>query len=331
MEIKDIEYFLPNQVLSNNDLENQFPNWDSKKIESKIGISERHIVQKNETALDLGEEAAKKVLSGFDKKDIDFLLFCTQSPDYFIPTSACILQERLHLETGIGALDYNLGCSGYIYGLALAKGLLLSKVAKNVLLVVAETYSKHIYGKDIANLALFGDGAAATRISSDSQQDKLGNFVLGTDGIGFKNLIVKHGGFRHNLEYLPKEIDNGTESKYTENHLYMNGPEIFNFTIEKIPGLIEETLEKNNFVIEDVDYFIFHQANKYMLNYLRRKIKIPKNKFYNNINNTGNTVSATIPIALKNCINDKLVVKGNKIMLVGFGVGYSWGSTIITL
>lgn len=258
-------------------------------------------------------------------------MFCTQSPDHFLPTSACILQEQLKLSKHIGAFDYNLGCSGYVYGLAIAKGLMSAGIAGNVLLIVSDTLTKQIYKKDIANRAIFGDGAAATIISSDRDDDCLGEFVLGTNGAGKDNLIVNNGAFRCGFNPDAKEIEYGTESAYTENHLYVNGPEIFNFTIEYIPPLVAETLEKNNLQMEDVDYFIFHQANKYMLNYLRRKTKIPKDKFYVNMSESGNTVSATIPIALSHCIHEKTVTQGSKIMLVGYGVGYSWGATIITL
>ncbi len=325
-----IEYYLPSSIISNENLQEEFPTWESEKAEDKIGISRRHIADENETALDLGEKAAIKLLENYDRKKIDFLLFCTQSPDYFLPTSACILQDRLQLSNNIGALDYNLGCSGYVYGLALAKGILLANLANNVLLVVAETYSKHVYKKDIANRVIFGDGAAATIISKDSLF-KIGEFTLGTDGKGFENLITRNGAFKNKLEEAPEVIQYGTQSSYTNNNLYMNGPEIFNFTIDKIPSLIIDTLKKNNLDINDIDYFIFHQANKYILNYLRRKIKIAKEKFYINMSETGNTVSATIPIALKGSLNKGRIKNGNKVMLVGFGVGYSWGATIITI
>jgi 3-oxoacyl-[acyl-carrier-protein] synthase III len=330
MKIRSIEYHLPIKVLSNADLQAAFPKWDSQKTEQKIGISERHIVEGTETALDLGEIAAKQVLKNYNKADVDFLLFCTQSPDYYLPTTACILQKRLQLNEHVGALDFNLGCSGFVYGLCLAKGLIASGTSRNVLLVVAETYSKHIYEKDIANLSIFGDGAAAVLVSRH-EHDCLGEFVLGTDGSGENNLIVRNGGFRNCLNPSPKEMSSGSSSVYTDNHLYMNGPEVFNFTINKIPDLVTRVLEKNAISLSDVDYFVFHQANSFMLEYLRKKIGIPQDRFYNNIKSTGNTVSATIPIAIKDCIERGLIKEGYKVMVVGFGVGYSWGATIITI
>ncbi len=333
MKIQYVEVYLPEKIITNQDLESEFPNWSSEKIESKIGISQRHIAEEKETAVDLGEKAALKLLNKYDKDQVDFLLFCTQSPDHFLPTSACILQERLELRTDIGAIDYNLGCSGYVYGLALAKGLLASNIAKCILLITAETYSKHINKKDIANRAIFGDGATATIISKETidENDNLGEFVLGTDGKGQNNLIVKNGAFRSTYSEDAEELTYGNGNIYTDNDLFMNGPEIFNFTIEKIPHLVNQVLERNKLCLEDIDYFIFHQANKYMLNYLRRKAKIPKEKFHINMSDSGNTVSNSIPIALQDCINNKNVSTGSKVMLVGFGVGYSWGATIITL
>ena len=330
MKIKSIEYYLPSKVLSNMDLQAAFPEWDSKKTEQKIGISERRVVENAETALDLGEMAAKKVLKTNNRADVDFLLFCTQSPDYYLPTTACILQKRLQLNESVGALDFNLGCSGFVYGLCLAKGLIASGASRNVLLVVAETYSKHIYKKDIANLSIFGDGAAAV-IVTKHEHDCLGEFVLGTDGSGVNNLIVRNGGFRNCRNSSPVEISSGSSSLYTENHLYMNGPEVFNFTINKIPDLVTQVLEKNAVSLMDVDYFVFHQANSFMLEYLRKKIGIPQERFYNNLKNTGNTVSATIPIAIKDCIERGLIKDGYKVMVVGFGVGYSWAATIIKI
>jgi len=330
VKIVKIEYYLPETLLTNDGLEREFPDWSSEKIENKIGIKERHIVKENETALDLALKAGEKVLIDHNKDKINFLLLCTQSPDYYLPTSACILQHKLGLRTNIGAFDYNLGCSGFVYGLALAKSLINSKIATNILLITSETYTKHLHPKDKSNRTIFGDAAAATIIEK-SEEDQIGEFILGTDGNGAKNLIVPNGGLRNKYDPNAKEIDDGSGSIRTDNNLYMNGPEIFNFTIKAVPKAVLETLKKNNITLEDLDYVIFHQANKYMNEYLRKKIDIPKDKFYLNILHTGNTVSATIPIAIKDALDNKLIKKGDKVLLVGFGVGYSWGGTIITI
>jgi len=329
-KISNIEYYLPENVVTNDQLTKEFSDWSSEKIENKIGIKERHIVKENETALDLALKAGEKVLKDYNKDKIDFLLLCTQSPDYYLPTSACILQHKLGLRTNIGAFDYNLGCSGFVYGLALAKSLINSKIATSILLITSETYTKHIHPKDKSNRTIFGDAAAATIIEK-SEEDQIGEFVFGTDGSGAKNLIVPNGGLRNRYNANAKEIDDGSGNIRTDNNLYMNGPEIFNFTIKAVPKVVSETLEKNNITLEDLDYIIFHQANKYMNEYLRKKINIPKEKFYLNLLHTGNTVSATIPIAIKDALDNKLIKKGDKVLLVGFGVGYSWGGTIITI
>lgn len=323
-----IEYYLPEKVFSNNDLEKEFPDWNAVKVEEKVGIRERHIVGPDETALDLAENACEKLLGSDDRDEVDFLILCTQSPDYFLPTSACLLQDRLKLKKQCGAFDFNLGCSGFIYGLALAKGLLITGIAGKILLVTAETYSRHIHPKDRANRSIFGDGATAVLVD---RQDALliGEFELGTDGSGAKNLIVEAGALKmkFNPEVHPGQDENGNFS--SPNYLYMNGPEIFNFTIENVPQMISKVLEKNKCTIEDIRYIIPHQANKYMLEYLRKKLKIPAEKYHNNILLTGNTVSSTIPIALKDCMENGTLKPGDKVLLAGFGVGYSWGAVVI--
>jgi 3-oxoacyl-[acyl-carrier-protein] synthase-3 len=317
-KIKAISYYLPKQILDNKEINDHFPEWSIDKISSKTGIYERHIADNNEFVSDMAVKSALKLFDEYNisPNDIDFILLCTQSPDYFLPTTACLIQNRLNIPTTAGALDFNLGCSGYIYGLALAKGLINSKIAKNILLITSETYSKFIHPNDKSNRTIFGDGAAATLISTEGFADIL-DFELGTDGNGGENLIVKNGACRY-------PISNGIDD-----NLYMNGSEIFNFTSQAVPPLIESTLNKNNLTIKNTDLFIFHQANKYMLNHLRKKIGIPEDKFYIHIEKCGNTVSSTIPIALKEAINENKI-KGN-IMLTGFGVGYSWGSCILKI
>ncbi len=329
-KIRNIEYYLPEVVVTNKDLEKEFLGWDAERIESKTGVRERHVVKEKETALDLALKASEKVLEHYDRDKIDFVMLCTQSPEYYLPSGVCILQSELGFKTSIGAVDYNLGCSGFIYGLALAKGLISSNIATNVLLITSETYTKHIHPKDRGNRTIFGDGAAATVIEK-SEIEGTGKFVLGTDGAGYKNLIVPSGGLRNRYDINAKEIDDGSGSIRTDNNLYMNGPEVFSFTIEVVPKLVLEVLEKNKTRLEDLDYVIFHQANKYMLEYLRRKTKIPREKFYINLLHTGNTVSATIPIAIKDCLDNNIIKKGDKVLIAGFGVGYSWGGTIITI
>jgi len=326
--ISKIEFYLPESKLTNDYLSNEFGRWDADKIELKLGIKERHMAAANETAGDLAYYAAEKVLKGYDRNKIDMLILCTQSPDYFLPSTSCILQDRLGLRTNIGAFDFNLGCSGYIYGLAMAKSFINSGLANNVLLITAETYTKHIHPKDLANRTIFGDAATAT-ILEKSEEEHIFEFDLGTDGKGKNNLIVTNGCLRS--VYDPKAENKITDAGdvYTDNNLYMNGPEIFNFTIEAVPIVVEQCLNKNKLTLEEIDYVIFHQANKYMIEYLRKKLHIPKEKFYSNMLYTGNTVSNTIPIAYADTLVNCLIVKGNKVLLCGFGVGYSWGAVIV--
>ena len=319
-KIKQVEYYLPEGILTNEELEKAYPEWSATKLEKKVGIKQRHISGPNETSLDLATRAAIKVLEKEDKDLIDFVLFCTQSPDYLLPTSACLLQSRLGLKTNIGALDFNLGCSGYVYGLALAKGLINSGVCKNILLVTGETYSKFIAEDDISNRSIFGDAGTAT-IVTYSDEDQLGEFIFGTDGIGAENLIVN--GLSARNSYILKDVDRPT--------LYMNGPEIFNFTIETIPPLIQQVISKNKLQSSDVDYFILHQANKYILEFLISEIGLDKSKCHIDMLDYGNTVSNTIPIALKDAFEQRIIQEGDKVLLAGFGVGYSWCSTIITI
>lgn len=327
--IKGISYYLPERVVTNEDLVKEFPEWSVDKVASKVGVNERHIAGTNETAGDLAEKAALKLFQEYNipPTDIDFLMLCTQSPDYFLPSTACILQNKLGIPTSSGAFDYNLGCSGCIYGLALAKGLIMSGSAKNILLLTAETYNKYIHHTDKSNKSIFGDGAAACLISTDGFAE-IGEFVFGTDGSGAENLIVKTGAARSKEQTGFYETDDEGHTKY-DDYLYMNGGAIFNFTLEIVPTLVKEILEKNQVTKSEIDYYIFHQANKFMLNTIRKVCNLPKDKFYINLENTGNTVSSTVLIGLKDCLNQQKIQPNMHIMITGFGVGLSWAGTTL--
>lgn len=327
--IKAIQYYLPEKIKTNEDLVKDFPEWDAVKVSKKVGINQRHIAAEDETAGDLAYHAAIKLFNEYniDPATIDFLLFCTQSPDYFLPPTACILQNRLGIPTSAGAFDYNLGCSGCIYGLATAKGLIAAGIAKNVLLLTGETYSKYLHPSDKSNISIFGDGAAACLISTDGFA-KIGDFVLGTDGNGAENLIVKTGASRQKmLTGLSVEDEEG--HIWYDDYLYMNGGAIFNFTLEAVPTMLQSILNKNNLKKEDVDYFLFHQANKYMLDTIRKICGLPAEKFYINLTDIGNTVSSTVLIGLKDCIDNGIIKKGDNVVISGFGVGLSYGATLL--
>lgn len=326
-----IKTYFPVRVLTNQDLEKEFPEWSADKIGQKVGIISRHVASEDETPLDLAEKACLGLFQDHPevKEAVDYLLFCTQNPDYILPGNSSILQNRLGLPTSIGALDYNLGCSGYIYGLSLAKGLLLGHIAKGVLLVTAEAYTKRINRKDKGNRSIFGDAATATFLTEEDA-GKIGEFVLGTDGSGAGNLIIKNGGLRC-PEGGDEEKTYGSGNIYTDDDLYMDGPEIFNFTIETVPGLIQNTLAKNNLEDKDVSYYVFHQANAYMLKYLQAIMNIPAEKFWIGMRETGNTVSSSIPIALNEAVISRTLCAGQTVVLSGFGVGYSFGAVPIVL
>lgn len=330
-KIQGISYHFPLIELTNEILQQEFPEWSVEKISGKIGISKRYIAANDEYASDLGVAAGKKLFEELhiSSQDIQFILFCTQSPDYFLPTTACLIQTRLNIPTSAGAIDINQGCSGFVYGLTLAKGILATGDIDNVLLITSETYSKFLHPEDKSNRTIFGDAAAATLITNDIGTCDIGRFCVGSDGRGGENLIVKTGGARFcRTESSLLEIDeNGNAGN--ENYLHMNGSEIFNFTLEAVPSLIKDILTKNGLQAEEIDLFVLHQANKFMLNHLRKKMKIPEDKFYIFMENCGNTVSSTIPIALKNALFEGRIKPGDKVLIAGFGVGYSWGGTVL--
>lgn len=327
--IKGISYYLPQREITNEELVKEFPEWSVEKVASKVGVNSRRVADVEETAGDLAEKAALKLFEEYsiDPKSIDFVLLCTQSPDYFLPSTACILQHRLGISTSAGALDFNLGCSGCIYGLALAKGLMDSGTAHNILLLTAETYNKYLHPLDKGNRSIFGDGAAACLISEEGFAE-VGEFVLGTDGSKYEALIVKTGASR-------QKKATGLSSEDVEGHvrrddyLYMDGGAIFNFTLEVVPKLIKQILAKNNMIKDNVNYYVFHQANKFMLDTIRKVSGISKDMFYNNLATTGNTVSSTVMIGLKESLNSGIISRGKNVMISGFGVGLSWGGTIL--
>ena len=327
--IKAISYYLPEKVVTNEELLKEFPEWSVDKVAQKVGVDSRHLASEGETAGDMAEKAARILFKehDIDPQSIDFIMLCTQSSDYFLPSTACILQDRLGIPTSAGAFDYNLGCSGCIYGLAIAKGLIASGIAKNVLLLTAETYNKYLHPSDKSNRSIFGDGAAACLISTEGIAE-IGEFSLGTDGSGANNLIVKTGAARHN-QHTGMSVEDDEGHLWYDDYLYMNGGAIFNFTLDAVPVMMKDILIKNDLAKEQIDYFVFHQANKFMLSTIRKVCILPKDKFYVNLTKTGNTVSSTVLIGLKECIDNKSITAGMKVMISGFGVGLSWGGTIL--
>ena len=293
-------------------------------IYSKTGIAQRHIAAPDECASDLGVAAAEKLFqsSGVDRQSVDFLLLCTQTPDYPLPTTACLVHERLGLSKNAGALDFNLGCSGFVYGLSLADGLIQSGAAQRVLLITAETYSKYIDETDRSLRTIFGDAAAATLIES-SPSPTLSAFRFGTDGSGANTLIVPKGGARPEKDAIKPRHRHRWPSA-----LYMDGPSLINFTVEAIPRLIDAILADRELSRSDVDYFHLHQATYKLMSQLQQRLGVDTDRIPIMLKNCGNTVSSTLPIVIHQMRDDGRLKPGQRSVLVGFGVGWSWAGCI---
>ncbi|MDC0420385.1 ketoacyl-ACP synthase III [Gammaproteobacteria bacterium] len=298
------------ETLSNLKIDN--PEWDIDSILSKTGVETRYISEKNETALSLCISAAKKL--DFNPHDIGACIFVSQSPDYMLPTSACIAQEELGLDRDVAAFDINLGCSGFIYALSVAKGILSDIEKTNALLLCGDTYSKFIKKNDRTCRPIFSDAGSAVLLSK-SNIKKTGPFNFGTDGRGFDKLIV-----RNRASKIENEFDD---------FIHMNGAEVLLFTMANVPNGVKALLKKAGLEFEDIDYFLFHQASTIVLDNIQRKLNIPEEKLPRNNRNIGNTVSATIPILMKDLEDEGKLKKGQKLLLFGFGVGYSYGGCIL--
>lgn len=333
--IKSHSCHFPEGKLTNEQLERDLGLWSAAKILDRTGVAVRSVAAPDECASDLGFAAANQLFAQgvCAPSDIDFLLFCSQSPDYFLPATACVLQHRLGLRTDCGAFDLNQGCSGFVYGLGVAKGLIETGAARNVLLITADTYTKYVNAKDHTVRTLFGDAAAATLIAAvEAETDLIGPFVFGTDGSGADNLIVPAGGMRHPASIetaLVREYPDG--SRRSLQNLYMNGREVLSFVLREVPKAADQLLSKWGGSIDQVDHFVFHQANKFLLEQLRNELNIPASKFWLQMETCGNTVSSTIPIALQNASKQGVIRSGDNVMVVGFGVGYSWAGAMITI
>lgn len=317
--ISAISYHLPSIVEGVDTLQRDNPDWDIPKILKKTGIHNRYISSPGETAVDLAYEAGKKLLGNISgRKEIDLLILVTQSPDYVLPTSACILQDRIGLSKNCMAFDVNLGCSGFVYSLSIAGGLIESGVAHKSLILCADTYSKYIKKNDRTCRPIFSDGAAAILVEK-SDTDCIGPFEFGTDGSGYDRLIVKHR--------RAKDADQGADS--WQDSLEMHGSDIFLFTMRVVPPSVNKLLNQAGLTLENIDLFVFHQASKFVIDNLIRSMSLDKKKVFINYDSIGNTVSASIPIALKDAASKGCLKEGDMVMLVGFGVGLSWGAALM--
>lgn len=331
--IRALDHYLPDTRLTNDELATLYPGWPSERIRSKTGIVERRVVAPGEFASDLAVRAAERLFerTGVDRSRIDLLVYCTQSPDRFLPTTACVLQERLGLGTSVAAFDYNLGCSALPYGLAIVRGLIDAGIASTALLLLADTYSRFIHPLDKSVRTLFGDAASAVLITaSERATPALGPFVLGTDGSGAQSLIVPAGGLRQPVDAaaLVERTDLSGNVRSDAN-LYMNGPAIFEFTARRVPELVRSLLSVANLSLDDIDHVILHQASEMLLEHLRVTLKVRADRFIRHFSHCGNTVSSTIPIAMQHAVESGRIQAGDLILIAGFGVGYSWGANLI--
>ncbi len=326
MRIAAVDYELPVRVLSNDELAEAIPGFDANKIFEKTGIRERRISAPDEMASDLAFRAAARLLAthAIATDSIDFLIFCTQSPDYAAPTTACLLQRRLSLPTSCAAFDINLGCSGYVYSLSLAYAYITSGLFKQGLLLAADTYTKYRELSDRTTAPIFGDAGSATLVTADDRTG-IEAFVLGTDGSGEDRLILRRGALRTGQAGDGQWLEQSKDAAA----MYMDGPAIFSFTLQRVPGLVRECLRRAQLTMEQVDLFVFHQANAYMLGALRRSLAIPPEKFVIAMEDTGNTGSPTIPIVLTRLQQSGQLRAGMRLLLAGFGVGYSWGACVV--
>jgi 3-oxoacyl-[acyl-carrier-protein] synthase III len=322
--IGPIAVHFPQRVETNAELQAAYPSWDMAVIGEKTGIHRRHIAAENELSSDLGVIAAQKLFDeqNIDPASIDFLLLCTQSPDYPLPTTACLMQPRLGLRNSVGALDFNLGCSGFVYGLALADGLIRTGSVKRVLLITAETYSKYIDASDRSLRTIFGDGAAATLIEA-CDEPTLSAFQYGTDGTGADTLLVTEGGLRSKEHALKPRHRQRWKST-----LYMDGPSLISFAVAAIPQLVNNILAAGNARREEVDLYILHQATLKMLQQLLEGLHIRPEQMPIVLEDCGNTVSSTIPIVIDQLRRDGRLKYGMHSMLIGFGVGWSWAGCL---
>ncbi len=313
--IRHIGYYLPEHVIDNDYL-SKTCGIDAQFLENKVGIKKRHIAAENETTSEMAWKSASILLSEmkFKAENIELLILCTQNPDYTLPTTACIVQHKLGLNNSCLAFDINLGCSGFPYSLVVAGNFIKTGMVQNALIIMADQYSKTIDYKDKNTAAIFGDAASSAILSSCDDHYGVIDSVFGTDGSGADKLIVKNSGVKKDAE--------------NSDFLFMDGREIFKFSINVVPQSVNEILVRNNLSIKDIKYFVFHQANKYMLGEIQKKLNIKDSQMVIDMENYGNTVSSTIPIAYKNLCVRKKLSQGDLIIFSGFGVGLSWGTIL---
>lgn len=296
------------------------------EVVKMTGVQNRHWVDAGVTTSDLCNAAATRLLDGlgWERDSVDGLIFVSQTPDYRLPATSCVMQERLGLRTGILAFDISLGCSGYPYSLWLAMMMIQTGAARRILLAVGDTSSIMNDGEDRGTALLFGDAGTVTAVEASDEAGSEAHFILGTDGKGAQNLIVPQGAFR------VSEAVGKLEGRQMDK-LFMDGGEVFNFTLKAVPGLIRDTVEAAGTSVEDYDVFLLHQANAFMIRHLAKKAKLPPEKVPINIDRYGNTSSATLPLLMTTDVAEMLSGGTRQVGMFGFGVGYSWAAASMNI
>ena len=309
--IRGIGTYLPEKTVGNDELIERFE-WDREFLEVKLGIHQRHIAAEGEGASDMGVAAAEDLFAkcpDLRREDVQLLIVCTQNPDYGLPHTSALVQDRLGLPTTTACFDVGLGCSGFVYGLSIVHSMLETLNLTNALIVTSDPNSKVIDPADRGTSPLFGDGAAATWISRTGAGGQIGLFTFGTDGAGARNLIVE------------PDAD-GVRC------LSMNGRAIFEFMLERIPGDLARCAESNGLTTDEIDLFLLHQASAHMLGYVTKRMKLDPARVPIRMQDTGNLVSSSIPFLIARLAGQGDLA-GKTTLLSGFGVGLSWASTVV--
>jgi 3-oxoacyl-[acyl-carrier-protein] synthase III len=330
--IRDIAVALPERILTNDELAEQNPAWDMDAVAVKAGVRSRHVVGPGETAFDLALTACRALFdAGVDPDGIDAIVSCTQSPDYVMPGNAHLLHGSLGLRGEVMAFDYNLACSGFVYGLAFADSFVRSGLASSVLLVTADTYSRHINPGDRSARALFGDGAAVTHLTGDDEGGgRVAGSALGSNGKDFEKFYIPAGGMRTpSGEDTKAESTDRSGNVRSPEDIRMDGLGVWSFVNSVVPRHIEAFLAGRSLGVGDVDLFVFHQASRMTLDSLARAMGLPEEKVYDNMESVGNLVSASIPVALRSALDEQRIGAGDRVLVSGFGVGLSYGSALL--
>lgn len=324
---------VPRNIINNYKYTRYFPEEDVKKVVDKIGVYERRFADANTCSSDLCYAAAEKLIAdnNIDRNEIDMLIFISQTPDYRMPATSVVLQHRLKLSQSCIAFDVSLGCSAFIYGLSIAYSFLQNSNIRKVLLLDGETRSKVYSPKDRKSAFIFGDGGVAALID---RNNKFGEsyFSMNSDGSREDLIKIKGGGYRNpsSIETLTEKVVDEYGNIRSDEHGYMKGEDVFNFVIKEIPKDIQLILNKSGNAVNDIDYYVFHQANNFINSYIAKKMKLDPAKIPSTIAKFGNVSSVSVPLTIVSELKDKFT-SPKQLLLSAFGVGMTWASAIITL